>query len=360
LADFLGIKSNADQETINKAFKKKSKQLHPDIVSRQFRASQDTKKSKPKSGKKPGVNVSKGPSQSEVRAVMKKASDRYARLGVAKDILKGPGRERYDHFLKNGFPRWKGTGYYYARFRPGLFSVLFGLFVVCGGGAHYGAMYLSWKRQRDFVGRYIRHARRAAWGDELGIKGIFGVDGVGTAAPPPSQEDVSMQGLNRRQRRMQEKDNKRAKSSKGSNDASTPEVEPASTRPQGDKKKVIAENGKVLIVDSAGSVYLEEENDDGETEIFLLDVSMTMGKTIQILMTFQVDEIPKPTVQQTMLFRLPVWGYKKTIGRLLGSETEEAEPAGAESSSNSDADTEDVSTAKRTARRRNKRNGKAR
>ena len=214
-----------------------------------------------------------------MKAVIKKASDRYARLGVVKDILKGPGRERYDHFLKNGFPRWKGTGYYYARFRPGLFSVLFGLFVFGGGGAHYGALYLSWKRQRDFVGRYIRHARRAAWGDELGIKGIPGIDELGTAAPPPSQDDVSMQGLNRRQRRMQEKDNRRAKPSKASNDLSSPDTESASTSPQGDKKKVIAENGKVLIVDSAGSVYLEEENDDGETEIFLLDVSVVMSMT---------------------------------------------------------------------------------
>ena len=27
---------------------------------------------------------------------------------------------RYDFFYKNGVPRWRGTGYYYARFRPGV------------------------------------------------------------------------------------------------------------------------------------------------------------------------------------------------------------------------------------------------
>ena len=27
---------------------------------------------------------------------------------------------RYDFFYKNGVPRWRGTGYYYSRFRPGL------------------------------------------------------------------------------------------------------------------------------------------------------------------------------------------------------------------------------------------------
>lgn len=26
----------------------------------------------------------------------------------------------YDFFYKNGVPRWRGTGYYYSRFRPGL------------------------------------------------------------------------------------------------------------------------------------------------------------------------------------------------------------------------------------------------
>ncbi len=27
---------------------------------------------------------------------------------------------RYDFFYKNGVPIWRGTGYYYSRFRPGL------------------------------------------------------------------------------------------------------------------------------------------------------------------------------------------------------------------------------------------------
>lgn len=28
--------------------------------------------------------------------------------------------KRYDFFYKNGVPKWRGTGYYYSRFRPGL------------------------------------------------------------------------------------------------------------------------------------------------------------------------------------------------------------------------------------------------
>jgi hypothetical protein len=27
---------------------------------------------------------------------------------------------RYDFFYKNGVPKWRGTDYYYSRFRPGL------------------------------------------------------------------------------------------------------------------------------------------------------------------------------------------------------------------------------------------------
>ena len=234
-----------------------------------FVASNTKPQAKSKS-KKSGSRVAKGPSKSEVDKAVKEASDRFARLGLVTNILRGSGRERYDHFLNNGFPTWRGTGYYYARFRPGLGSVLLGLFVFCGGGFHYGALYLSWKRQREFVDRYIRHARRAAWGDELGIKGIPGL-GAGTPAPAGADKsDMGMQTLNRRQRRMQEKENKRSKSAK---DGTSTPVESAPSGPTGERKKVTAENGKILIVDSVGNVYMEQENDEGETEAYLLDVS---------------------------------------------------------------------------------------
>ena len=42
----------------------------------------------------------------------------------------------------------------------------------------------------------------------------------------------------------------------------------------GERKKVVAENGKVLIVDGSGNVFLVEENENGETEEFLLDVGL--------------------------------------------------------------------------------------
>ncbi len=271
--DFLDISPSASQDEINKAYRKKSKLLHPDKVKQQFIANKSTGKDKPKA-KKPGVHVSKGPSKSEINAAAKAASDRFARLGIVTNILRGEGRERYDHFLSNGFPKWKGTGYYYARFRPGLGTVLAGLFIFVGGGGHWFALYLSWKRQQDFIGRYIKFARHAAWGDNLNIPGL---ETARTATPPIAEDsDPSAQPMNRRQRRMQEKDAKKDKSEKKTKGIKPVRASPAATPPAGvtgPRKRVVAENGKILVVDAVGNVYLEQADEDGETHEFLLDVN---------------------------------------------------------------------------------------
>ena len=353
--DFLDVKPSASQDEISKAYRKKSRLIHPDKAKQSFIASRAQPTSKAKAGqkkKKPGVHVSKHPSESEIQAHVKKASERFARLGVIAQILKGPGRERYDFFLENGFPKWRGTGYYYARFRPGLGTVLVGLFVLGGGGAHYAALYLSWKRQREFVEKYIRHARRAAWGDEVGIKGIPGVDPSAT----PAQSDTAGEtvALNRRQKRMQEKESKKEKekeSRKGRitakrSGATTPlngtEAEPSG--PQGAKKKVQAENGKILVVDSVGNVYLEEEDENGDKGEFLLDP----------------DEIVKPTWRQTVLVRLPVWAYSKGKGMVLRTKTKaEIDRSEDDVSEHDEASVAEEVAINGNARRRGKMSGKA-
>ena len=283
-----------------------------------------------KPGKKPGVHVSKPPSEKEIRKALQEASDRFTRLGLIAKILRGPGRERYDHFLNNGFPKWRGTGYYYARFRPGLGSTLLGLFVFGGGLAHYGALLLSWKRQRDFVAKYIRQARKAAWGDESGVMGIPGLDsngGVSTSALETGEEDEPVL-LNRKQKRQQERENKKGKENKRSRSAkgsgtSTPQ-ESNSSAPQGAKKRVQAENGKILLVDSIGNVYLEEDNEDGQREEYLLDP----------------NQIVKPTFRSTVLYRLPMWFYTSTKERIFGRSVEgkEKEEHGEEEPSSSEAE----------------------
>ncbi|KIW17750.1 hypothetical protein PV08_04945 [Exophiala spinifera] len=297
--DFLGVKSSATVEEIGKAFRKKSRALHPDKAKHSFVASRSTPTPK-KPGekkKKSGVHASKGPSEREIQRFVKQAGERYSRLGVVANILKGPERERYDFFLKHGFPSWRGTGYYYSRYRPGLGTVLVGLFLVCGGGAHYFALVTGYKRQREFMERYIRHARKTAWGDESGIPGLAGV-GQPVEVPVPAEEPDPTANLNRRQKREMERQNKKDKTSKKK---PLPKATPANSSPSENRRRVTAENGKILIVDSVGKVFLEEEDEDGEIQEYLLDL----------------DEIPKPTVWDTAVVRLPVWMYRKALNPFL-------------------------------------------
>ena len=58
--------------------------------------------------------------------------ERFARLGVIATILRNKdSRKRYDFFYKNGVPKWRGTGYYYSRFRPGLGVIAFSISFHC-------------------------------------------------------------------------------------------------------------------------------------------------------------------------------------------------------------------------------------
>lgn len=248
----------------------------------------DKGKSKGK-GKKPGVTVTKPPTQSEVKAAVKAAGDRQARLSIIANILRGSGRARYDHFMANGFPVWKGTEYYYSRYRPGLGTVLVGCLLVGGGGFHYLALYMSWKRQREFVERYIKFARQAAWGDNLNIPGVDAAAAAPPPPPPPPAADDDQQppmAMNRKQRRMQERDARKESAKEGrrqprgrprpaqqGSGSATPVPQSQGSGPSGAKKRVVAENGKVLVVDSLGDVYLEQEDADGNMGEFLLDVS---------------------------------------------------------------------------------------
>ncbi|CAK7231743.1 hypothetical protein SEUCBS140593_008029 [Sporothrix eucalyptigena] len=333
--DFVGVPPSASLDDINKAYRKKTRLLHPDKVKQQLTA--DRAKAAKKEGsknKKPGVNVSKGPTAGEVRAAVKQASEMQARLSIVTNVLRGPGRDRYDHFLANGFPVWKGTEYYYNRYRPGFGTVLFGLFVFVGGAAHYIALYMSWKRQREFVERYIRYARHAAWGSQLGGVDLGGDIGVDASQPinadpgiggddEPQQPNMAM---NRKQRRMQERDAKRDAAREatggrrarrgptaGSSGTATPTPQ-AAAGPTGAKKRVVAENGKILVVDSLGDVYLEQVDEEGKVEELLLDI----------------NEVARPTFRDTAVYRLPIWVFSLTAGRLLKGKGGEEDFAEAE------------------------------
>ncbi|KAK5990380.1 putative J domain-containing protein C2E1P5.03 [Cladobotryum mycophilum] len=314
--DILGISLSASQDDINKAYRKKSRSLHPDKVKQQLRNErvQNAKANK-------GPQTVKAPTKAEVQKAVKEASERQARLSLIANILRGPSRDRYDHFLSNGFPLWKGTDYYYNRYRPGLGTVMIGLFAVVGGGIHYLILFMNWKRQKEFVERYVTFARNTAWGNSAGVPNVD-VAPPPPPAPVPEEEEEAgpPQAMNRRQRRMQEKESRKEdgrapkKSRKAPASSKTSSREP-SAAPTGVRKRVVAQNGKILIVDSQGDVFLEEEDEEGNVNEYLLDP----------------NELLQPTLKDTAIVRVPVWLFHVSIGRFLskgnagGEEVEYAE-----------------------------------
>lgn len=298
--DILGISSSASLDDITKAYRKMTRSLHPDKVKQQMR-------SKATKDKASGTNV-KPPTQADIRTAVKKAGEAQARLSLIANILRGPERDRYDHFLSNGFPLWKGTDYYYNRYRPGLGTVIFGLFLLVGGGCHYLTLYMSWKRQTEFVERYIKFARDTAWGGGLGVPNV---ETVAPAAPAPASDDEEEgppMPTNRRERRMQEKALKKdggRPTKKKARKAQAVTETPAG--PAGVRKRVVAENGKILVVDSLGNVYLEEEDEEGEVQEYLLDP----------------NELARPTFKDTAVVRVPAWFFNVTAGRFLPQKTQE-------------------------------------
>jgi hypothetical protein len=306
--DFLGVKSSATQEDITKAFKKKSKSLHPDKVKHSYIASKSTATPrKPGEKKKPGVHSSKGPSEREIQRFLKDASARYGRLGVVTDILKGASRARYDHFLKNGFPAWRGSGWYYKRYRPGFGTVLVGLFVMFAGVVHYVILRMNYTKHRGFMERYIRHARKTAWGSETALGGVPGLNGSAVAAPTPpaAEEEDSYAGMNRKQRRQMEREEKKPSKKPKLPKRHGTETPPITSAIEGPKKRIVAENGKVLVVDSIGNVFLEEEQ-EGE------DGNVTVVESL-----LDIDEIHPPTIYDTAVVRLPIFVYHKVTDRFL-------------------------------------------
>ncbi|KAN0063109.1 hypothetical protein ACQY0O_004272 [Thecaphora frezii] len=124
----LGVPKTATQADIKRAYRKKSLEMHPD--------------------KNQGV---------------RDAQKRFERLGLINKILRDSRKDRYDHFLTNGFPKWRGTGYFYERFRPGLGSVLVGL-VLFSMAIEVLIKTLNARQEREKMVRLKRSAMLVAWG----------------------------------------------------------------------------------------------------------------------------------------------------------------------------------------------------
>ncbi|KAF8897617.1 hypothetical protein BD779DRAFT_1491811 [Infundibulicybe gibba] len=148
---WLDVPSTATTNEIAKAYRKMSMQLHPD----------------------------KNPNSKGIH-------ERFARLGVVATILRNKeSRKRYDFFYKNGVPKWRGTGYYYQRFRPGLGvrrppppaqtltnvpMIILSRFCLphtLTSGLQLLVQRMNYKTDLDRVERFIREARLAAWGPKM-------------------------------------------------------------------------------------------------------------------------------------------------------------------------------------------------
>lgn len=126
-----GPKSTFDE--INKAYRKMSRKLHPDKFS----------------GKS--------------KKLKKKAEERFQRLSLVGNILRDQSlKRRYDYFYSKGFPKWRGTGYYYLRFRPGFVLTLVFLFLLVGV-FHYIALRINRKQDYKRIVNMKELIRQQAW-----------------------------------------------------------------------------------------------------------------------------------------------------------------------------------------------------
>lgn len=129
---------------------------------------------------------------------------------------------------------------------------------------------------------YISDARTAAWGNSNVGAGL-NLDILGDNGTPPPSGPAG----NRKQRRA-------AKANGGSGTAT-----PTAEKPQHvAKRKVTSENGKVFMVTSLGDVSLLEEDEDGVTQEYLLDL----------------EEIPRAQWGNTAMVTVP----KGLVGWVLG------------------------------------------
>lgn len=133
---WLGLENGpkSTQQEITKAYRQLSRKLHPDKWN-----------SKPKNQRK-------------------KANERFQRLSLVGNILRDQSlKRRYDYFYNKGFPKWKGTGYYYSKFRPGLIFTLSIIYCLVGI-FHFVGLRINRKQDYKRLVDLKNEIKNQAWG----------------------------------------------------------------------------------------------------------------------------------------------------------------------------------------------------
>ena len=107
--DFLEIDSLADLKTISSAYRKISLKYHPDKVS--------------------------GPEIEQVSKLL---------TSIAKILKNSESKSKYDAHLLTGFPVWRGSGYYYKKYRPGIGSVIVIIVLFISSVQYWSAWGIYW------------------------------------------------------------------------------------------------------------------------------------------------------------------------------------------------------------------------
>ncbi|KAI5455130.1 hypothetical protein NCC49_002401 [Naganishia albida] len=245
---FLGVPPQAQLKDINRQYRKRSLELHPD----------------------------KNPNVKDVHA-------RFARLGTITEILRDPTkRTRYDFFFKNGVPKWRGTGYYYSRFRPSIIHVVLFL-VLISSVVHYFILRVNHRRDKQRVEYFTRAALARAGGSSSLTSGTatpvtesepVGDDKESILASIVDQVNNSPEGdatplISKRQAKIQAREAKRDKTKK--NGSATPTASgtatPTAPAVSSRRRKVrvpmvegaeFSQSLELVVVD--GEVYMPEED----------------------------------------------------------------------------------------------------
>ncbi|CAI5755896.1 unnamed protein product [Candida verbasci] len=97
----------------------------------------------------------------------KKINERFQRLSLVGNILRDQSlRRRYDYFYTKGFPKWKGTGYYYTKYRPGFILTIFIVFCLISF-LHYFALKINRKQAYKRIENLKDEIKLQAWNSKI-------------------------------------------------------------------------------------------------------------------------------------------------------------------------------------------------